>query len=543
MRSIAEVAADLGLAAEDWSPYGRTIAKVDPRVLQRPRARKTPARLVLVTAITPTPAGEGKTTTTIGLGQGLRRIGESVCVALREPSLGPCFGMKGGGTGGGKSRIEPSDRIDLHFTGDFHAVTSAHNLLAAIVDNHLQHGNALGLDPRRVSWKRVLDMNDRALRNVVLGLGGASEGVPRESGFDITAASEVMAALCLTEGEDDLRARLERLIVGLTRSGEPVTAAQLDAVGGMLVLLRDALQPNLVQTTEGCPAYVHGGPFANIAHGCSSVLATRLALHGADWVLTEAGFGADLGMEKFFDIKCRSAGLEVAAVVVVATARALKMHGGVDKKGLDARDPAAVERGLANLEKHLENVRAFGKRPIVALNRFANDDPDELVVIARRCGELGVPCAESRHFAEGGAGAEALARLLLQHAETTPTPIRPVYPLEASPAEKIRAIARTIYGARDVSFGKDALRTLADVEKLGLSRLPICMAKTQYSFSDDPTKLGRPRDFVLDVRAIEIAAGAGFLVALTGEMMRMPGLPKVPRAKDLDLKDGRIVGW
>ncbi|MBK9387600.1 MAG: formate--tetrahydrofolate ligase [Planctomycetes bacterium] len=543
MRSIAEVAADLGLSAEDWSPYGRTIAKVDPRVLQRPRARKSPARLVLVTAITPTPAGEGKTTTTIGLGQGLRRIGESVCVALREPSLGPCFGMKGGGTGGGKSRIEPSDRIDLHFTGDFHAVTSAHNLLAAIVDNHLHHGNALGLDPRRVSWKRVLDMNDRALRNVVLGLGGASEGVPRESGFDITAASEVMAALCLAEGEDDLRQRLERLIVGLTRTGEPVTAAQLQAVGGMLVLLRDALQPNLVQTTEGCPAYVHGGPFANIAHGCSSVLATRLALHGADWVLTEAGFGADLGMEKFFDIKCRSAGLDVAAVVVVATARAMKMHGGVGKKELDSQDAAAVERGLPNLEKHLENVRAFGKRPIVALNRFASDHADELAVIARRCEELGVPCAESRHFAEGGAGAEDLARLLLEHAESAPTPFAPVYPLEAAPAEKIRAIARTIYGARDVSFGKDAQRTLADVEKLGLGRLPICMAKTQYSFSDDPTKLGRPRDFVLEVRAIEIAAGAGFLVALTGEMMRMPGLPKEPRAKDLDLKDGRIVGW
>ncbi|HSP97815.1 MAG TPA: formate--tetrahydrofolate ligase [Candidatus Dormibacteraeota bacterium] len=541
-RPIAEVAAGLGLGAGDLLPYGREVAKIPLSVLERPRARGGAARLILVSAITPTPAGEGKTTTSIGLAQGLARLGESVCIALREPSLGPCLGMKGGATGGGYSQLIPADRINLHFTGDFHAVTTAHNLLAALLDNHLYFGNALGIDPRRIAWRRVLDMNDRALRNVIVGLGGTAQGVPRETGFDITAASEVMAMLCLAGGVDDLRQRLDRTLVGFTHDGAPVTAGQLHASGAMLALLRDALQPNLVQTLEGVPALVHGGPFANIAHGCNSVLATRMALHLADWAITEAGFGFDLGAEKFFDIKCAGAGLDTAAVVLVATVRALKLHGGAALAALTTPDPAAVERGLPNLDKHVENIGHFGEVPVVALNRFAADTDEEVDVVRRRCAALGVPFALADHHARGGAGAVALAEAVLAHAERRSRPFRPLYDWAAPVADKILAVARTMYGARDVVFTKTAQRDLADIARLGYAGLPVCIAKTQNSLSDDPARRGRPTDFEVTVRGITINAGAGFLVVLTGDIMRMPGLPRTPLAASLDLDGDTIVG-
>ena len=541
-RPIMEIAAGLSLGEDEIHLYGRDVAKLDLSVLERPRARDVESRLVLVSAITPTPAGEGKTTTSIGLAQGLARLGESVCLALREPSLGPCMGIKGGATGGGYSQVIPADRINLHFTGDFHAVTSAHNLLAALLDNHLYFGNALGIEPRRILWRRVVDMNDRALRNVIIGLGGTREGVPRESGFDITAASEVMAMLCLASGVDDLRARIERTLVAFTTGGEPVTARELDAAGAMLALLRDALRPNLVQTLEGVPALVHGGPFANIAHGCNSVIATRSALHLADWAITEAGFGFDLGAEKFFDIKCRSAGLDTAAVVLVATARALKLHGGVVRRKIGEPDPGAVERGLPNLDKHVENIGEFGEPPVVALNRFAGDTDEEVDVVRRRCAELGVPFAVSDHHARGGAGAEELARAVMEHAETRSRPFQPLYPLEAPVPEKIEAVARRMYGARAVVLTKTARRDLDDVRRLGYEGLPICIAKTPASLSDDPRLRGRPRDFEVSVRRLIIQAGAGFLVALTGDILRMPGLPRRPLAESIDLDGETIVG-
>ncbi len=543
-RPISEIAAALGLGPEQIRPYGHDIAKISPAVLATPRRRPGRGRLVLVSAITPTPAGEGKTTTSIGLAQGLARIGEAACLAIREPSLGPAFGMKGGATGGGRSQVIPMERINLHFTGDFHAVTSAHNLLAALIDNQLYFGDPLGLDPRRILWRRVMDMNDRALRNLVVGLGGRSQGVPRETGFDITAASEVMAILCLAENESDLRARLDRILVGFTYEGEPITAERLGGSGAMVALLLDALWPNLVQTLEGTPALVHGGPFANIAHGCSSVLATKMALHLSDWAITEAGFGFDLGAEKFFDIKCRSAGLDPAAVVLVATVRALKMHGGVALSGLAAADAAAVERGLPNLEKHVENIRLFGETPIVALNRFASDGDDEIAVVRRRCEQLGVPFAVSDHHVRGGEGAEDLARALIAHAERQgeASPFRPLYPLEATVEEKIRTVAQKMYGARDVVYSPRARRDLADVERLGYAGLPVCIAKTPNSLSDDPARRGRPRDFEVNVSGIQINAGAGFLVVLTGDILRMPGLPRHPRAEQIDVVDGRIVG-
>jgi formate--tetrahydrofolate ligase len=541
-RPIAELAARLGLEPRDWRPQGHDVAKLDPALRQRRPARSASPRLVLVSAITPTPAGEGKTTTSIGLAMALARLGESACLALREPSLGPCLGMKGGATGGGRSQILPRERINLHFTGDFHAVTSAHNLLAALLDNHIHFGNRLRIDPRRVLWRRVIDMNDRALRNVIVGLGGRGEGIPRETGFDITAASEVMAMLCLAEDEDDLRARLERTLVAFTWEGEPVTAAQLRAPGAMLALLCDALWPNLVQTLEGTPALVHGGPFANIAHGCSSVIATRMALHLADWAVTEAGFGFDLGAEKFFDIKCRSAGLDTAAVVLVATVRALKLHGGTAPADLARPDPEAVARGLPNLDKHVENIRCFGEAPVVALNRFADDADAEIDVVARRCAELGVPFAVSDHHARGGAGAEELARTLLAHAEKRSRPFRPLYPLEAPVAEKILAVARSMYGARGVVFTPAAKRDLRDAERLGYAGLPVCIAKTPASLSDDPRRHGRPDGFDVTVRAIQPNAGAGFLVVLTGDILRMPGLPRTPLAESIDVRDGRIEG-
>ena len=541
-RPIAEVAAKLGLSADDLSPYGHDAAKVALSALEKPRARSAAPHLILVSAITPTPAGEGKTTTSIGLGDALSQLGASVCVALREPSLGPCMGMKGGATGGGYSQILPADRINLHFTGDFHAVTAAHNLLAALLDNHIYFGNQLRIDPRRILWRRVMDMNDRALRNVIVGLGGPQQGVPRETGFDITAASEVMAMLCLATGVDDLRARINRTLVGFTYEGEPVTAAKLSAAGAMLALLRDALQPNLVQTLEGTPVLVHGGPFANIAHGCNSILATRMALHLADWAVTEAGFGFDLGAEKFFDIKCVSAGLDAAAVVLVATVRALKLHGGVALATLQNPDPPAVARGLPNLEKHVENITQFGERPVVALNRFTGDGEEEIDVVRRRCAELGVPFAVADHHARGGAGARDLARTVMARAQQRSQPFRPLYDWSDPVPQKILAVAQKMYGARGVVFTKTAERDLDDVRRLGYENLPICIAKTQSSLSDDPHLTGRPTGFDVTVRGIQINAGAGFLVILTGDILRMPGLPRKPLAESLDLQDDTIVG-
>ncbi len=539
IRPLSDVATGLGLPPERLVPYGRDKAKVLPAA---PGPEPERGRLVLVSAITPTDAGEGKTTTSIGLAQGLARLGQKACVALREPSLGPTFGMKGGATGGGRARLVPSDDVNLHFTGDFHAVTSAHNLLAALLDNHVHHGNRLEIDPRRVFWRRVLDVNDRALRHVVIGLGGVLQGVPRETGFDITPASEVMAALCLAEDAEDLRRRLERIVVGLTFGKGPVTARDLKATGAMLALLRDALYPNLVQTCEGIPAFVHGGPFANIAHGCSSVLATKTALSLADWVVTEAGFGFDLGAEKFFDIKCASAGLDTAAVVLVATIRALKRHGGVPKASLEVPDPGAVERGLPNLAKHLESIRDFGEVPVVALNRFATDTGDEIAVVRRACAEGGAPFAVCEAFARGGEGAVELASEVLAHAERRSTPFRPLYARSDPPKEKMAKIARHMYGADDVDWTREAERDLGEAIRLGYGDLPLCVAKTQMSLSDDPSVVGRPAGFDVTVRGVLLAAGAGYLVPLLGEILRMPGLPTTPQAERIDLVDGTIVG-
>jgi len=541
MSSIEAAAAALGIAPDLLHAYGGYAAKVDLAALTRPRQRP-PARLVLVSAITPTPAGEGKTTTTIGLADGLTRLGHRACAALREPSLGPCFGAKGGGTGGGRAQVVPSDRINLHFTGDFHAVTSAHNLLSAVIDNHLQWDSDVDIESRKVVWRRVIDMNDRALRNITVGLGGQQHGLPRQAGFDITAASELMAMLCLAGSADDLRARIDRTLVAYTRKGAPVHARQLGVTGAMMALLRDALMPNLVRTAEGTPALVHGGPFANIAHGCNSVLGTRMALHHADWVITEAGFGFDLGAEKFFDIVCRGAGFDADAVVLVATARALKLHGGKKLTELDQSDPEAVARGLPNLDKHLENISAFGKRAVVAINRFAGDTDAELAAIEKHCRERGVPMAVCSHFADGADGAVELARQVVEVASGPRTPFRPVYELSASVPDKIKAIARTIYGARDVDFTKAAERDLKDVLRLGYGELPICMAKTQNSLSDDPHLRGRPRDFEITIAGIQINAGAGFLVVMTGDIMRMPGLPERPAALGIDLVDNEITG-
>ncbi len=540
MSSIREAAESLGLHQEDLVPYGHDVAKVELRALQRPRPAERPPRLILVSAITPTPAGEGKTTTSIGLADAFSRLGQSACLALREPSLGPCLGMKGGATGGGAAQLVPADRINLHFTGDFHAVSSAHNLLAALVDNHLHFGLAPFIDARRVLWRRVLDMNDRALRSILVGLDGG--GVPRQSGFDISAASEVMAMLCLAEHEEDLRQRLERTLVAFDQDGKAVTAGQLRAAGAMSALLRDALRPNLVRTAEGTPAFVHGGPFANIAHGCSSVLATRMAMHGAQWAITEAGFGFDLGAEKFFDIKCRSAGLDTACVVLVATVRALKMHGGLARKELDSPDPEAVERGLVNLEKHVESIRCFGEVPLVALNRFASDTDEEIRVVRRGCASLGVPFAVSEHFERGGEGALELAREVMAHAEQKSAPFRPLYDPSAPVPDKVLAVARKMYGAQRVVFTKAARSDLDDAIQLGYAGLPVCIAKTPTSLSDDPQLHGRPRDFDVHVRQIQINAGAGFLVVLTGDILRMPGLPRHPLAETIDVRDGEIVG-
>lgn len=539
-KPIGQIADLLGIDKTDLFPYGRELAKIHINALQRPSTKK--GQLILVSATTPTPAGEGKTTTTIGLGQAFAKLDESVCLALREPSLGPCLGMKGGATGGGYSQILPADRINLHFTGDFHAITSANNLLSAVIDNHIYQGNDLNIDPRRVLWRRVMDMNDRSLRHIILGLGGKLQGIPREGGFDITAASEVMAMLCLASDLDDFSQRLGNTLVAFTYAGEPVFAGQLHVTGAMLALLRDAIHPNLVQTLEGVPTIVHGGPFANIAHGCNSLLATRMAQHHADWAITEAGFGFDLGAEKFFDIKCRLGGLDPLAVVLVTTTRALKLHGGKDKSELTKKDLPALRKGLANLDKHIENVRKFNKQPVVALNRFAGDNVAELAIIEARCQELGTPFALCDHHAAGGAGATELARKVIQVAEQS-QPYRPLYPLDLSVEEKVRVICREVYGADDVAFTKQAAKDLQQVKQLGFCKLPVCIAKAPGSLSDDPNLYGRPRHFDVTVRSIQINSGAGFLVVLTGDILRMPGLPKHPAAERWQLqKDGSITG-
>jgi formate--tetrahydrofolate ligase len=542
LRPIEDVANEMGIGEQHIERYGRYKAKISLDYLQSLEGAK-PGRLVLVSAINPTPAGEGKTTTAIGLADALNRIGKKTTVCLREPSLGPCFGMKGGATGGGRSQVAPMEDINLHFTGDFHAIGAAHNLLSALLDNHIHHGNRLDIDPRRIVWKRVLDMNDRALRGIVIGLGGTGNSFPRESGFDITVASEVMAVLCLCESATELKERLSRIIVAYTRERQPVTADQLNASGSMATLLRDAVNPNLVQTLEGNPAIIHGGPFANIAHGCSSVIGTKLGLRTSEYAVTEAGFGADLGAEKFINVKCRQAGLQPDAVALVATVRALKYHGGVALKDLSEKNQAALEDGIENLSKHIENFRRFGLPVVVAVNAFASDRPEEMQLIQDKCAYLGVTTVTSDHWARGGEGAEALAHAVVEAVEKTSSDFCFLYPDESRLWDKVRTIAQEIYGANDITGGNDIRREFRRLEKAGYGHLPICMAKTQYSLSTDPALRGRPRDFDVPIREVKVAAGAGFVIVLTGDIMTMPGLPKVPSAETIDVNDdGEIVG-
>ena len=541
MQPITQIAAAAGIDAELLEPYGKYKAKVSLSLLDH---AKKQGKLVLVTAITPTPAGEGKTTTTVGLADGLHRIGKSVAAALREPSLGPVFGIKGGAAGGGYAQVVPMEDINLHFTGDFHAIGAANNLLAAMLDNHIQQGNALGIDPRRITWKRCVDMNDRQLRFVIDGLGGKVNGTPREDGFDITVASEIMAVFCLATSIADLKARLARIVVGYTYDDRPVTAGDLKAVGAMAALLKDALAPNLVQTLEGTPAFVHGGPFANIAHGCNSVLATRMAMATADYAVTEAGFGADLGAEKFLDIKCRAAGLTPVAVVLVATVRALKMHGGLAKTALAEENLDALERGLPNLLRHLSNIKnVYGLPAVVAVNRFPTDTDREIDCIIEKCRALGVNVVLSTVWADGGRGGEALAREVVRLCEEEHGDFRYCYSDDLGIADKVRAVVRKVYGGSDVQFLPAAEKQIARLTELGYGNLPVCIAKTQYSFSDDPTKLGAPEGFTVTVKQVKVSAGAGFVVVLTGDIMTMPGLPRVPAAEKIDVTDdGRIIG-
>ncbi len=542
LRPIAEIAARAGIPSDVLEPYGRYKAKIGFPFIDGLQDRPDGA-LVLVTGISPTAAGEGKTTTTIGLGDALNAAGARTMICLREPSLGPCFGMKGGATGGGRAQVGPMDEINLHFTGDFHAITSANNLLAAMLDNHLFWGNALGLDPRRVTWRRALDMNDRALRDIVVGLGGGTNGAPRESGFDITVASEVMAVFCLARDLDDLKQRLGRMVVGARRDHSLVTARDLKADGAMAALLRDALMPNLVQTLEGSPALVHGGPFANIAHGCNSVMATRLGLKLADIVVTEAGFGADLGGEKFLDVKCHSAGLKPACAVVVATVRALKMHGGVAKAALGTENTDAVRRGIANLSRHAANMAKFGLPVLVALNRFTSDTDAEITVVRETMAEQGVEVFLCTHWSDGAAGAAGLARAVQARIAAGTARFHPLYPDDMPLAEKIRTVATEIYGAGGISIPNAVSKKLDRFTEAGFGRLPICIAKTQYSFSADPTALGAPEGHVLPVRDVRLSAGAGFVVVVTGDIMTMPGLPRVPSAETIGLDEaGEIDG-
>ena len=540
MQKITDVAAKLGISEDDIELYGKYKAKLSYDLIRRVKDKKD-GKLILVTAIAPTPAGEGKSTTTVGLAQGLAKLGKKVIVALREPSLGPCMGIKGGAAGGGYSQVVPMEDINLHFTGDFHAITSAHMLLAAMLDNHIQQGNALNIDPRRIAWKRVVDMNDRELRNIVVGLGGKAHGVPRQDGFDITVASEVMAILCLASSLHDLKERLAKIIVAYDYNGNPVTAGQIKAQGAMAALLKDAVKPNLVQTLENVPAIIHGGPFANIAHGCNSVMATQTGMKLADYTITEAGFGADLGAEKFFDIKCRYAGLKPDATVIVATVRALKMHGGVPKTDLKTPNVEAVKKGLVNLEKHIENVKKFGVPCVVAINIFAQDTAEELEAVREHCAKHGVNVALSDVFAKGGEGGIDLAKEVIALADSGESKFAPIYPLDMSLKGKIETIAKEIYGADGVNYTKEADKALKEFEELGYGNLPICMAKTQYSFSDDPALLGRPSGFKITIRNCRIAAGAGFIVVLTGDVMTMPGLPKVPAAEKIDVTDDGVI--
>lgn len=542
MKPITEIAKSAGIDEKYIEQYGKYKAKIDLSLLKE--SDRPDGKLILVTAITPTPAGEGKTTTTIGLADGLRRIGKNVAVALREPSLGPVFGIKGGAAGGGYAQVVPMEDINLHFTGDFHAIGAANNLLAAMLDNHIHQGNALGIDPRKITWKRAVDMNDRQLRNIVDGLGGKINGVPREDGFDITVASEIMAVFCLASDISDLKRRLSEITVGYTYDDKPVTAGDLKAVGAMTALLKDALKPNLVQTLEGTPAFVHGGPFANIAHGCNSVIATRTAMKTSDYAVTEAGFGADLGAEKFLDIKCRMAGLTPSAVVVVATIRALKMHGGLAKTELATEDLGALEKGIPNLLRHVSNIKNVYKLPcVVAVNRFPTDTQAEVDFIISKCRELGVNTVLSDVWAKGGEGGEELAREVVRLCEEEKGDFTFAYGLDCPIEEKIESVVRKVYGGKGITLTPNAKKQIANLEKLGFGNCPVCIAKTQYSFSDDPTLLGAPEDFTVTVRNVKISSGAGFIVVLTGDIMTMPGLPKVPAAEKIDVDDnGKISG-
>ena len=540
MCPITEIAQTAHVDEKYIEQYGRYKAKIDPALLKE--TQRKDGRLVLVTAITPTPAGEGKTTTTIGLADGLRRIGKDAVVALREPSLGPVFGIKGGAAGGGYAQVVPMEDINLHFTGDFHAIGAANNLLAAMLDNHIQQGNALNIDPRRITWKRCMDMNDRQLRFIVDGLGGKVNGTPREDGFDITVASEIMAVLCLSTGIADLKERLGRMIVGYTYDDKPVTCAELKAAGAMTALLKDAIKPNLVQTLEGTPAFVHGGPFANIAHGCNSVMATRMALKMGDYAITEAGFGADLGAEKFLDIKCRMANLTPDAVVIVATVRALKMHGGLAKNELTEENIPALERGVPNLLRHVSNIKnVFGLPCVVAVNRFPTDTDAEIDFIIEKCRELGVNTVLSTVWTDGGRGGEALAREVVRLCEEENGSFTFAYDADMTIEQKIDAIVRRIYGGDGASIAPAAKKQIARLTELGFGNMPVCMAKTQYSFSDDQTKLGAPTGFTVTVRSVKVSAGAGFIVALTGDIMTMPGLPKVPAAERIDVDENGMI--
>ncbi len=540
MLPISEIAREIGVDADDLELYGKYKAKL-PLSLREKLRDKPDGKLILVTAINPTPAGEGKTTVTVGLGEAMQKIGKNAIIALREPSMGPVFGVKGGAAGGGYAQVVPMEDINLHFTGDMHALTAANNLLCAMLDNHLQQGNSLGIDPRRVLLKRCLDMNDRALRNVVVGLGGKVNGVPREDGFMITVASEVMAILCLASDMEDLKERLGRILVAYTYGGEPVYARDLGAVGAMAALLRDAIKPNLVQTLENTPALMHGGPFANIAHGCNSVTATKLGLKLADYCITEAGFGADLGAEKFLDIKCRVAGLKPACVVLVATIRALKYNGGVAKTDLGEENVGALEKGIVNLKTHLENMRKYGVPVVVAINRFHTDTDAEIAVVERVCKELGAPVSLTEVFAKGGEGGADLAQKVCRTIDEQPSAYHPLYDTALTIPEKIETIAKEIYRADGVTFTAAAKKSIAEIESLGEDKLPVCIAKTQYSLSDNPALLGKPEGFTLTVREVRLSAGAGFVVALTGDIMTMPGLPKVPAAENIDVDENGVI--
>lgn len=542
MEPIAKIAQHLEIPEDELELYGKYKAKISLNYWNTTLQKKENGKLILVTAINPTPAGEGKTTTSIGLGDALHKLGKKTAIALREPSLGPCFGMKGGAAGGGYAQVVPMEDINLHFTGDFHAITSAHNLLAAVIDNHIQQGNALDLDVRRITWKRVVDLNDRALRNIICGLGGKAHGVPRETGFDITVASEMMAILCLTSDLEDMKKRLGNIIIGYTRNGRPVRAEELNVTGALTLLFKDAIKPNLVQTLEGTPALIHGGPFANIAHGCNSVMATKYALKMADYTVTEAGFGADLGAEKFLDIKCRFTGFKPDAVVIVATIRALKMHGGLAKTELGTENIEALKKGMTNLAKHIENIQKFGLPIVVAINAFPTDTENELQELKALCESMGASVSISEAWAKGGEGAIDLAQKVIEATEK-PSNFQYMYDVNDSIKDKINAIATKIYGADGVNYTPAAEKTIAEFEAAGLDKMPICMAKTQYSLSDDQFKLGAPTGFKITVRELRISAGAGFIVALTGNILTMPGLPKKPAAENMDIDiNGKITG-